>query len=413
VKLNFTSASLRDFFTKNPKAVASDVGQRGLFAYMTSTGQITYFAHFRVGSRQIKKTIARASELSVAESRRKAASLVLSGKEGIDLIGDRKREAEATITLGEVFELHKESMIRRKCSPASVAVNEGTFRTRLAKHSSRPLSSITKTDAKNWHTQWRSAGPCAANRAIKLLSILHNFAAKKTDAELGSKPFRAVDMWPEKLKRDVLPFEHLSEWWRAVDALANRSHSAYFKLLLFSGLRRTDAASIKLDDIHADRIHRPCPKGGPRKNFDVPRTPALNRILAEALQAREMLNPRSEYLFPASVGHGHFSGIWHSQVEVGGMIVTPHVLRRTYISAGASIGVNFIVLKALANHVGNGGDVTLTSYIKAPFEDRMASACRIADFIDMKIVGASLPEVKALTWQGDSVLEPRLHVRLR
>jgi hypothetical protein len=37
MKLSFTSASRRDFFAKNPKAVASDMGQRGLFAYMTST----------------------------------------------------------------------------------------------------------------------------------------------------------------------------------------------------------------------------------------------------------------------------------------------------------------------------------------------------------------------------------------
>ena len=47
------------------------------------------------------------------------------------------------------------------------------------------------------------------------------------------------------------------------------------------------------------------------------------------------------------------------------------------------------MLKALANHVGNGSDVTLT-YIKVPVEDRMAGACKIADFLDDKLRGKAL-----------------------
>lgn len=402
MRLNFTSAALRSHFEANRKSIVYDTQQRGLAAYQTSTGHITFFAHFRIaGSRQVKKTLARATELSVAEARLRVAALVVAGKAGEDVLGDRKREAERAITLGEVFELHKQSMIRRKCSPASVAVNEGVWRTRLGKFGSRPLSSFSKTELRKLHQQWRSAGPCAANRTLKLFSILFNYAANKTDAELGANPARACDMWPERLKRDVLPFDTLPEWWAAVNAIANPSHRAYFKLLLFTGLRRMDAASIKLADIHPTFIFRGNPKGGPKKAFQCPRTPALDLILAEALQARELINPRSEYLFPASVGHGHFRGHWHDQVEVGGMLVTPHVLRRTYISSGASVGVNFMVLKALANHVGNGSDVTLTSYIKVPFEDRMAGACRIADFLEAKLVGTLPAPVKALTWQGE------------
>jgi hypothetical protein len=60
-----------------------------------------------------------------------------------------------------------------------------------------------------------------------------------------------------------------------------------------------------------------------------------------------------------------------------------------------------MVLKALANHVGNGSDVTLTSYVKVPFEDRMAGACRIADFLDTKIVGMLPAPVKLLEFQSE------------
>lgn len=397
-KMNFTNANLRAYFDKNPKATVYDIGQRGCAAYRTSSGHISLMAHYRIGHRGVKAVIGRLGELSLADFRAKVATLVVAGKENVDVVGDRKREAEKAVTLGEVFELHKESMIRRKCSPASVAVNEGVWRTRLGKHASRPLSSISKADVKAWHQQWRHAGPCAANRAIRLLSVLWNFAANKTDAELGSNPCRAVDPWPERAKRDVLPFEHLAEWWQQVDALPNPSHRAYWKLLLFSSLRRMDAASIKLEDIHENFIVRGNPKGGSKKAFQCPLTPQLRAIVDEALAAKALMHPRSEYLFPSTGELGFMRGMWHSQVNVAGILVSPHVLRRTYISAGASVGVNFIVLKALANHVGNGSDVTLTSYIKVPFEDRMIGACKIADFLETKIRGALPAPVKQLTF---------------
>lgn len=73
-RLAFTASALKAFFDKNPRAVAHDTQQRGLCAYMTSTAQITYFAHFRVANRQVKKTIVRMSELPVAEARRKVAT---------------------------------------------------------------------------------------------------------------------------------------------------------------------------------------------------------------------------------------------------------------------------------------------------------------------------------------------------
>jgi integrase len=402
-KLNFTAASLRSFFeTNGPGAVAYDTQQRGLFAYQTSAGHISLGAHFRLGGKtQIKKTISRLGELSVAEARHRVAALVVAGKSGEDVLGDRRRKAEQDITLGEISRLHRESMITRRCSPASIAVYEGTWRTKLARYQNRPLSSFTKGEIVAMHKGWRSTGPCAANRAVRLLSVLFNFAAKKVDGPMIANPTRAVDLWPERLKRDVLPFEALAEWWEGVCAMPNKSHAAYFKLLLYTGLRRTDAAQIKLEDIHDNFVFRPSPKGGAKKAFQCPITPQLRVIIHEALRARELVHPRSEFLFPAHGKAGHIRGQWHDQQVVGGMSAAPHVLRRTYISAGASIGINFIHLKALANHIGHGGDVTLTSYIKVPFEDRMAAACRIADFLDTKIGGLTSQPTKLLQWQGD------------
>jgi integrase len=59
----------------------------------------------------------------------------------------------------------------------------------------------------------------------------------------------------------MLPLSDLLVWWTAVEKLENPSHRAYFKLVLFTGLRRRDAATIKLSDIHEDRLHPTAAKG--------------------------------------------------------------------------------------------------------------------------------------------------------
>jgi len=390
MRLTFTNSALKAHFEQHPTSVAYDTQQRGCCAYRTTTGHINLMAHYRVHNKQIKKTIGRLGELSISEFRAKVAALVVAGKAGEDVIGDRKRAAEAAVTLGEIYVLHRESMLRRKCSAGSLNMYASVWHNRLEPYASRTLANISKQDVRAMHAQWRDAGPNAANRGVKLLSVLFNYALKKTSTTLVSNPCTAADRYPERLKRDVLSFDALGEWWQKLETLANPSHRAYWKLLLFSSLRRSDAACIRLEDIHPTHIVRPKRKGGEAKAFCCPLTPQLRAIVDEALAAREMLHPTSPFLFPAQSATGHLSaGTYHCQVNVRGMLVSPHVLRRTYISAGASVGVSFVVLKALANHVGNGSDVTLT-YIKVPFEDRMAGACKIADFLDDKLRGKAL-----------------------
>jgi integrase len=189
-----------------------------------------------------------------------------------------------------------------------------------------------------------------------MLRTIINHAIRHLDVDLAINPAVAITHFEQVNKRDLLALGDLPVWWAAVEKIENPSHRAYFKLLLFTGLRRMDAASIKLNDIREDRVHRPCPKGGTKRAFDVAMTPQLRAIIDEAKAAQTLLHPWSEYLFPANGKTGHFCGQWHDQ-PLG---VSPHCLRRTYASACIAAGLDLVHTKALLNHQG-GGDVTLTS----------------------------------------------------
>jgi hypothetical protein len=49
------------------------------------------------------------------------------------------------------------------------------------------------------HKAWLPAGPCAANRAARLLSTLFNYAIKRTDSDWAIRV--RIDLFPERLKR--------------------------------------------------------------------------------------------------------------------------------------------------------------------------------------------------------------------
>jgi integrase len=190
-------------------------------------------------------------------------------------------------------------------------------------------------------------------------------------------PAIAITHFAQVNKRDVLTVSQLPAFWAAIEQIENPSHRASFKLLLFTGLRRTDAATIKIEDIHEDHMWRGNPKGGPKRAFQLPLTNTLREIVAEALAARAVIAPHSPYLFPANGRHGHFCGQWHDQPNG----VSPHAIRRTYASCARAAGLDLASVKDLLNHT-HGGDVTLMSYIHVSLAQKLAAATTVAAFID-------------------------------
>lgn len=72
--------------------------------------------------------------------------------------------------------------------------------------------------------------------------------------------------------------EDLREWRRTVDALYNPIHKVFFELLLFTGLRKSEALTLEWNQIHEDRIHLPMTKNG--RSFDLPILHTHHEILA-------------------------------------------------------------------------------------------------------------------------------------
>jgi integrase len=218
------------------------------------------------------------------------------------------------------------------------------------------------------------------------------------EADIQLNPVTAIEFYAQKNRRPMLALEDLPAWAADVGKMGNVNRRCFWFLCLFTGLRRTDCASIKVADIRWDDgvLHRPAPKGGPKRAFDVPLSEQVKAILREALEARRLIVSDSDWLFPATRGTGAYTGANVDEV----MGIGCHALRRTFASACIQVGVEVVYVKSLMNHTTTG-DLLMNSYVTLSPVKRLEAMQRVSDFIETNLMGLSAGPVKALTWQGE------------
>lgn len=116
----------------------------------------------------------------------------------------------------------------------------------------------------------------------------------------------------------------------------HRRGTAYYRLLLFTGLRKSEAAALRWKDIHEDRLHIPMTKNG--RPFDLPILEIHHAILAPLRR----LDP--EWVFPA---RGSAAGHLHSPKRIDW---SPHAHRRAFAIVGMEAGVIEEIVGWLLNH---------------------------------------------------------------
>ena len=160
--------------------------------------------------------------------------------------------------------------------------------------------------------------------------------------------------------------------------LPNKVASDYLVLLLFTGLRRTEAATLTWSDIDlTDKVIRvPAAHTKAGRKLDLP----MSDVVFDLLSSRRELGD-SGYVFPSTGRSGHIAEPKFFLAEVAkstGIHVSAHDLRRTFISVAASTDITPWSLKALVNHSLGTGDVT-AGYIQLTTEQLRDPAQRVAD----------------------------------
>jgi integrase len=258
----------------------------------------------------------------------------------------------------------------------------------FADWASKPLNFITREMVEKRHLSIakrikdanKGSGKTSANAAMRTLRLLWNYVGD-TDATLPANPVRLKRQWFEETRRDRIVEEHqMPAFYSAVLALESDVARDYLLFVMFTGLRRREAAKLKWAhvDFDAKLVRIPADNTKAKRKLDLPMSDFVRNLL---VARRSMGRELSDYVFPS---HGKKTGYIaeprapldaiHKATAVR---VSVHDLRRTYITVAEQAEISPMALKALVNH-SLGNDVT-EGYVRMRSERLRAPAQRVAD----------------------------------
>jgi integrase/recombinase XerD len=171
------------------------------------------------------------------------------------------------------------------------------------------------------------------------------------------RPYLREDFPYPKLPRRLPVVLSQEEVAKLIDSASNLAHRAMLMMLYSTGLRRSEVARLKVNDIDSQRRVIHVRQGKGRKDRDVPLSPKLLETLREYWRWKRP----STYLFPSGVANrdkeGPITGkaLWHAchnAVRRAGIQkkVGPHTLRHSYATHLLEAGADLRTIQLLLGH---------------------------------------------------------------
>jgi integrase len=367
-----------------------DEAMKGFGVRVTSGGTKAFFVEKLIGKKLRRITIGHYPALTAEMARRKAQALLGQIAMGIDPLAEKRAAQAREVTLKEAYEDYKKA--RKNLKPSTLYNYERVLNGPFDSWKNKPLLSITKDKIAKHHEHIGIYhGEAFANLSMRVLRALFNFASGQYEDSQGKslilenpvKRLSQTRAWYRIERRQTYIKSHeLSPWYRSVKKLENTTLRDYLILLLFTGLRRQEAATLKWEQVD---LQNKTLTVIDTKNHDAHTLP-LSDYLLELLTTRHQ-DKKSEYVFPGNGAGGYIiepRKQMNKVIKETNISFTCHDLRRTFITIAESLDIPAYALKRLLNHKMNG-DVT-AGYIMTDVERLRRPMQQITDYL-LKRVG--------------------------
>jgi integrase len=315
----------------------------------------TYYAERRVEGKTVRYKLGRHGDITSETARNLAKSAIGDMVKGCNLNEGKKVQKAHGVTLKQAYTKYRneKKSLKRKTLYDYDRIIEVVFKN----WEHKPLARITggmvtakfkKIGDENGHAY--------ANLSFRFLRALFNFAKSQYKDSKGQSiilenPVNQISggggWYKIKRRQTVIQPEELSDWFKSVIAISNEHLKFYLIFLLFTGLRRQEAATLKCEQVNSKAktitIHD-------TKNSETLTLPLSTHIWG--LLAEKRKSASSDFVFPGTGITGHLieprSAI-KFVTENSGVKFKIHDLRRTFISISSSL-VSAYELKLLVNH---------------------------------------------------------------
>lgn len=365
---------------------------KGFAVRLTAGGTKTFVVEKRIGGKVRRIKLACYPEMTVEEARKEAQKKLGEIASGVDPIKQRRQAQFDGITLHEVYKAFRQA--RRHLKPKTLYDYQRIMDVVFTDWMAKPVRLISKDMVgKRFQRLTEAHGPHYANLAMRILRALLNFARDNYEDDDGQpiildNPVNRLTrtrVWhPNKRRQSVIRPHQLPAFYAAVQRLREEQHTRqgetvadYLMILLFTGLRRSEAANLRWSDVDLEYRTLTIRDTKNRQPLTLP----LSDQLWELLSTRKA-EAQSAYVFP---GQGHPGAMVEPRAGVqwvireSGVEFTLHDLRRTFITTATGLGVHIYLIKRLVNHKLSN-DVT-EGYTISDVEHLRESAQRIAEYL--------------------------------
>jgi integrase len=363
IKISKTTVDRLPFAGKGEQIDYFDTELKGFGCRVSATAR-TYFVLKRVKGKLSRVTLGRHGIKTAEEARKDAIGTLSDLGKGIDVNREKARAREKGITLEEA--LQKYFVARQELKPRTVTLYRDLFRLYLPDWMRQPIENITKDMVATRHLKvGKEAGKAAANSVMRTFRAIYNFANELLDDALPVNPVKRLSNTRQwfiiERRQTVINESDLPKWFEAVNKLENPTIRDYLLLLLFTGARRTETASLKWENVDMENktFVLTLTKNG--KPLPLPMSDYIYRLFLDRLALRE-----NDFVFPGPGNSGHLVEPRKQMAKVTeqtGVKFSVHDMRRTYTGAIDGI-VGYYELKRLLNHSVKADDVTAGYVVK-------------------------------------------------
>lgn len=333
------------------------------------TGRKVYVVLKRHKGKLHRVTLGNFPDLTPDAATREADNVLALIVSGVSPNDKRRASASQKVTLHEALETYLSK--NRQIKDSTKANYRRMISTVLKKYLNEPLHKLDRDAVTAIHTSYSEQAPSVANSAMRVLRAVFNFAngeyrdenKQSLFPDNPTKELSRLKAWNKLQRRKTLIRKHqMPMWFSAVLDLPELYPTEqapvvrdYFLTLLFTGLRRQEAARLTVEDVNTSARLIFIPDTKNSETHELPIGEYLAAVLAR--RKREAVNG---WLFPNRTGKGHidtFTKAQNAVIEASGVDFMPHDLRRTFTTIAEAQNLSRYTLKRLLNHK-EGDDVT-------------------------------------------------------
>jgi len=331
-----------------------DARKPGFGIRVSKGGTKSWLLMYRQHGRKRRLALGRFPEVSVADARARATSMLGDIVKGANPADDRAR-AKADPTFGELADLYLKHHARAKKRPRSVAADEYMLNADLLPAwKDRKLPAIGRRDVIALLDEVVARGaPIHANRLRALASTIFNFAIGRDLVE--NNPAHKVPRPAlERSRERRLSDEEIRRLWTALDAEPIRVQ-VFYRLALLTAACRSEILGLAWSELDLDRGWWVLPADR-SKNGEEHRIP-VSPTAVDLLRSIEATR-KSPFVFAGGrIGRPVSNPQkWIARIRPRAQLVdfVFHDLRRTAASKMTEIGVERLTVSKILNHAEGG-----------------------------------------------------------